>query len=84
MLFPFPFSPPQICHLLALPLPPASVRALPHLSTHSCPSALAFPYSGSSSFHKTKGPVLPSDAGQGNLLVAEAMGLHMCTHWLAV
>ena len=38
--------------------PPASMRMLPHLPTHSCLNGLAFPYPGSSSLHRTKG--LPS------------------------
>ena len=43
-------------HKPAFPLllPPASMRVLPHQPTHSCLSALAFPYPGSSSLHRTK------------------------------
>jgi hypothetical protein len=36
------------------PLPPVSVRVLPHLPTHSCLSTLAFPYAGSWRLHSTK------------------------------
>ena len=42
---PYPISP-----------PPASMRVLPHLPTHSCLPALALPYTGALSVHRTKGP----------------------------
>jgi len=45
MLFPFPVSPPQAP-------PPASMTMLPQVPTHSYLTTLAFPYSGSSSFHR--------------------------------
>jgi hypothetical protein len=35
--------------------PLASKRVLPHWPTHSCLTALAFPYAGSLSLHRTKG-----------------------------
>ena len=38
---------------------PASRRMLSHPHTYSCLSVLAFPYPGSSSFHRNKGPVIP-------------------------
>jgi hypothetical protein len=56
MLFPLPgFS-------SANPLSPphlASMRVLPHLPTYSCLTTLAFPYTGTSSLHRTKGLPLP-------------------------
>ena len=78
MSSPFPVSPPQISY----PPPPslADVRKLPHLPTHYCFSALAFPYSGVLSLHWTKGlsshwcPTRPSSA----TYAARAMGsLHV-------
>jgi hypothetical protein len=36
-------------------LSPASTRALPHSHAHSSPIALAFPYTGASSLHRTNG-----------------------------
>ena len=52
MLFPFPVSPPQT----PSPIPPSPtyIRVLLHMPTHSCLSALAFPYPESSSLHMTK------------------------------
>jgi hypothetical protein len=44
--------------LLEIPyplLPPASMRVVPHLPTHSCLNTLAFPYTGASSLHRMKG-----------------------------
>jgi hypothetical protein len=41
MLSPFPVKPP-----IATSVSPASIRVLPHWSTHSCLSALAFPSAG--------------------------------------
>ena len=38
-----------------IPVPPASMRVLPHPPTHSHLTVLAFPYTGASSFHRTKG-----------------------------
>ena len=35
--------------------PPASMRMLPYQPTHLCITALAFPYAGASSLHRTKG-----------------------------
>jgi hypothetical protein len=55
VLSPLPVFPP---HPLFPPHMTASMRVLPHLPTHSHLSALAFPYPGSSSLHRTKG--LPS------------------------
>ena len=57
-------------HLQALyPLlpPSASVRVLPHQPTNSCLNALAFPYPGASSLHRTKG--LPSQWWEGSPLL---------------
>lgn len=53
MLSTFPVSPPQTPS--PLPSPHASMRVLPHPPTHSHLRALAFPYAGSSSLHRTKG-----------------------------
>jgi hypothetical protein len=46
--------------------PPASVRVLPHPSTHFCLPALAFPYTGESNLHRTKG-LSPIDANKAIL-----------------
>ena len=40
------------------PLPPASMSVLSHPLTHSYLTATAFPYTGASNLHRTKG--LPS------------------------
>ena len=42
-----------------IPSPSASMRVLPYPPTHSHLTALAFPYTGASSLHRTKGPLLP-------------------------
>jgi len=52
MIFPFPVSPPQVPYPLVLT--PPSIRVFSHWATHSYLSGLAFPYPGSSSFHRTK------------------------------
>jgi hypothetical protein len=49
----FPVSIPQA--LYPFSLPPASMRLLHHLPTHSCLSTLTFLYPGSSNLHKSKG-----------------------------
>ena len=53
MVFTFPVS------ILQTPYPisplTASMRLLTHLPTHSCLTTLAFPYTGASSLHRTKG-----------------------------
>jgi hypothetical protein len=65
---------------------PASMRVLPHLLPHSCLSALAFPYPGSSSLHRSKGLPFqwcltrPSSA----TYPARIMVPSMCTLWLVV
>ena len=48
MLFPFPVSFPSAALLYPspIPLPPTSMRVLSHTPTHSCFTALAFPYTG--------------------------------------
>ena len=38
-----------------IPPPSDSMRLLPYPSTYSCLPALAFPYTGASSLHRTKG-----------------------------
>ena len=53
MLSSFPVSPPETPY--PIPLPPASKRLLPQPPTHSCLPTLAFPYTGASSLHGTKG-----------------------------
>jgi hypothetical protein len=53
MLSPFPVSPLENPYPF-LP-PPASLRVLTHPPTHSHLTALAFPYTGESSLHRTKG-----------------------------
>jgi hypothetical protein len=69
-----------------MPLPPDSMKVLPHLPILSCLPALTFPYTGSSSLHRTKGlfshwcPTRPSSA----TTVAGDMGHSMCTFWLMV
>ena len=49
----------MLCPLLVSPLkipyPLASMSVFPHLSTHSCFPALAFPYIGASNLYRTKG-----------------------------
>ena len=49
----FPVSP--LKTLYPIPPPPASMRVLPHPPIHYCLHTLAFPYTGASNFHKTKG-----------------------------
>ena len=51
MLSPFQVSPSKTPN----PIPPASMRVLPNTSIHSNLTTLAFPYTGSSSLHSTKG-----------------------------
>ena len=53
MLSPFLVSPPQ--NLLSHSPPPASMRVLPYPPIHSYLPVLAFPYTGASSLHRTKG-----------------------------
>ena len=55
MLSPFPVPLHKVPIYSPFPLP---LWVLPNLPTHSCLSALAFAYPGSSSLHKAKG--LPS------------------------
>jgi hypothetical protein len=80
MLFPFPVSPPQAPYPLLSPL--ASMRFLPHLPTHSCLSALAFPYPGPPRLHRTKG--LPSQWCQIRQSSATYPSGAMVTLWLVV
>ena len=83
LLSPFPVSPPETSYPFP---PPASMKACPHPLTHSCLPTLAFPYTGASSLHRTKGlfshwfPTRPSSAPY----TAGAMGPSMCTPWLVV
>jgi hypothetical protein len=56
MFSPFLVSPLQTPY--PIPFPTASVRVHTHIPTHSCLTALAFPYTGALSLHRTKG--LPS------------------------
>ena len=59
MKSPFLVIPQQTLILFSLSLLPfASMRVLLHPLTHSCLTALASPYAGASSLHRTKG--LPS------------------------
>jgi hypothetical protein len=51
MLSLFLVSPPETLYLI---LPPASMRVLTHLPTHSCLPILAFPYTGAWSLPRTK------------------------------
>jgi hypothetical protein len=57
------------------------MRVFPHPTTHSCLPALAFPYTGASSLHRTKGlssywcPTRPSFA----TYAVGSMSLFMCT-----
>ena len=66
--------------------PPASMRLFLYLPTHSHFPILAFPYTGASSLHRTKGlsfhrcQTRPSSA----TYAAGAMGCSMCTLWLVV
>ena len=53
MLSFFQVSPPQTTY--SNPLLPAAMRVLPHPSTHSCLTTLAFPYTRASSLHRAKG-----------------------------
>jgi len=52
MLLPFQVSPLQTPY--PIPPNPASMKLLPYPPTHSCLTALAFLYTGASSFHRTK------------------------------
>ena len=52
MLSPFPVSPPETPS--PRPHSPAPMRVLPYPQTHSSLTALASPYTGASSLHKTK------------------------------
>jgi hypothetical protein len=47
------------------------VRMLSHSPTHSCLTAIAFPYSEASSLHRTKGPLL-------SLMPDKAILCHIC------
>jgi hypothetical protein len=71
----FPVSSPQTPNPFSLsPLPFTSLRVFLHPLTHSCLTALAPPYIGTSSLHRTKGlPSLPIDAKEGHPLLL----LHM-------
>ena len=51
MLFPFSISPPQPPYVIS----PVSMRMLAHPPTKSHLTVLAFPFTGTSSLHKTKG-----------------------------
>ena len=53
MLSPFLVPPPETPY--PVPSPPASMRVFPHPPTHSHLPALAFPYTGTLSLHRTKG-----------------------------
>ena len=53
MLSPFPVSPLQTSYPILLP--PISIRVLPLSPTLSHFTTLAFPYTGESSLHRTKG-----------------------------
>jgi hypothetical protein len=66
---------------LSLPPPPSSVRVFPHLSTYSYLPTLAFPYTGASSLHRTKGLGEVLDKAT---YVTEAMGPSMCMPCLVV
>jgi hypothetical protein len=83
MLSPFLVSLPR--NLLSYPLSPCFSEGAP-LPTHSCLPTLAFPYTGASSLHRTKGlssqwwPKRPSSA----TYAAGAMGPSMCTPCLVV
>ena len=52
-VIPFPVHLPQTPY--PIHLTPASMRVLPHAPTHSHLTVLAFPYTGASSLHRTKG-----------------------------
>jgi hypothetical protein len=87
MLSPLLVSPPE--PLYPTPSPPASVKVLPSiflLPTHSHLTALAFPYTGESSLHRTKAlssywcQPMPSSA----TYATGAMGPSMYTLWLVV
>jgi hypothetical protein len=84
MLSPFLVSPLGTPYLI--PSPSVSMSMLPHLPTHSCLLTLAFPYTGTSNLHSTKGlpshwcPTRPSSA----TYVTGAMGPSMCIIWLVV
>ena len=73
-------------NLLSAPLLPASMRVFPHPCTHSHLTALAFPYTGASSFQSTKGlsshlcQISPSSA----TYAAGVMDPSMSTLWLVV
>jgi hypothetical protein len=54
MLSLFRSSPPPPETPYAIPPPPASMSVLPHSPTPSHLPALAFPYNGASSLHRTK------------------------------
>jgi hypothetical protein len=83
MLSPFPPPPPEAPYPI-FPLP-ASIRMLTYLPTHSQLPALAFPFTGALSHHRTKGlshwcPTRPSSA----TYMTGTMGRSMCTLWLVV
>jgi hypothetical protein len=79
-----PVSPPQTPY--SVPHPPASMRVLPHPTTHSCFLDMAFLYTGASSLPRTKGlsshwcMTRPSSA----TYAAGAMGPSMWTPWLVL
>ena len=60
MIFPFPVTPPQICHPIPPLLPPTFMKVLLHPLTHSYTRVvtLVLSFTGASDFHRTK--VLPS------------------------
>jgi hypothetical protein len=84
MLSPFQVSTPET--LYPIPSPPASRRVRFYLPTNPCLPTLAFPYTGASNPHRTKGcsihwcPTRPSSA----TCAVGAMGPSMCTLWLVV
>jgi len=82
MLFVFSVSPPQT----SFPSSITSLRVLPRPPIYSCLSALAFPYTGALSLHRTN--VLPSYSCQTRpsspTYASGAMGLCMCALWLVV
>jgi hypothetical protein len=71
MFFPFPGFPVE--SPLSPPPPPASMRVLPHRTTHSCLPALEFPYTGASiELSQAQEPLLP-------LIPYNAILCHLCT-----
>ena len=84
MLSPFQVFPPEI--LYPIPPLPASMRVLPQPPTYSPPSALAFPYTGASNPHRSKGYSFHwgTTRPTSTMHVAWAMSPYMCTLWLVV